>query len=884
MKKITIQTNYQTQWGQSLHISGSTENLGDWDINRSVKMNCSHQNNWTAEVEIDEQVQVIEFKFYVLDDSRIVDQEKGCNHIIVPHQANTVMNCYWHDTPKQRYFQTSVFQNSIFKHQSIDVAKIENKIAFMVTCFHVEQHQELIIVGSSLALGRWDTLLGQVLTPIGYGKWLITFDEEDIKESTYKLAIRQKETKKLIEWEEGDNRYFAHKLYEGTYIEEIAYQKNCITWKASGVAIPMFSLRSQKSFGIGEFSDLKLLIDWGVQAKLKIIQILPINDTTATYSWIDSYPYNAISTYALHPIYLGLQQFPLQDDAKYKKYLVEASILNLLQTVDYTSVIDLKSRYITDLYNEIGEATLSSEDYRQFYEQNNAWLKPYAYFSYLRDRYQTAQISQWGEFSSYNPDRLSKLEKEDQNVAYLSQKVYFTQFLLHKQLLEAKEYAHKNGVVLKGDIPIGISPNSVEAWTEPHLFNLDSQTGAPPDDFSINGQNWGFPTYNWREMQKDGYKWWAKRFIKMGDYFDAYRIDHILGFFRIWEIPKTSVHGLLGYFSPAKPLSTEEIKRSGFPFDEDFTIASIHQDDIPNLLGENWYNEKNYYLHSDDGIWYKLKEDFNNQRKIQQLFATCSAPKDIALRDALYALCNEVLFIRDKYESANFHPRISLQSTARYKRLTDEAKHAINELYDDFFYHRHTQFWRDEAMSKLPSLIDATNMLVCGEDLGMVPESVPSVMNDLQILSLEIQRMPKQLGAQFGDMRYLPYLSVTTTSTHDMAPLRLWWKDDYDRTQRYYATTLDGKGEAPRECNTAIALQIIESHLSSPAMLTILPLQDWLAISDKLKRKNAEEEQINDPSNSRHNWNYRMHITLEELVAEKDFSKLIFFLNEKNER
>ena len=147
---------------------------------------------------------------------------------------------------------------------------------------------------------------------------------------------------------------------------------------------------------------------------------------------------------------------------------------------------------------------------------------------------------------------------------------YFIQFHLHLQLLEATNYARANGVVLKGDIPIGISRNSVEAWTEPHYFNLNGQAGAPPDDFSVNGQNWGFPTYNWEVMEQDDYSWWMKRFRKMSEYFDAYRIDHILGFFRIWEIPMHAVHGLLGQFVPSLPMSREEIESYGLPFREEF--------------------------------------------------------------------------------------------------------------------------------------------------------------------------------------------------------------------------------------------------------------------------------------------------------------------------
>jgi len=164
---------------------------------------------------------------------------------------------------------------------------------------------------------------------------------------------------------------------------------------------------------------------------------------------------------------------------------------------------------------------------------------------------------------------------------------YYIQYQLHIQLLDAGNYARTKGIIFKGDIPIGISRNSVEAWIEPYYFNMNGQAGAPPDPFSAKGQNWGFPTYNWDVMEQDNYLWWQKRFRKMAEYFTAYRIDHILGFFRIWEIPSHSVHGLLGQFVPALPMGVDEIQSFGLHFQKDFMTRPFINDDILNrLFGE----------------------------------------------------------------------------------------------------------------------------------------------------------------------------------------------------------------------------------------------------------------------------------------------------------
>ena len=378
---------------------------------------------------------------------------------------------------------------------------------------------------------------------------------------------------------------------------------------------------------------------------------------------------------------------------------------------------------------------------------------------------------------------------------------------------EVRDYAHAHGVVLKGDIPIGISRTSVDAWVYPELFNMDSSAGAPPDDFSVMGQNWGFPTYNWAKMAEDGYAWWKARFVKMAEYFDAYRIDHILGFFRIWEIPLNAVNALLGRFNPALPYSVDEIRGYGFNF-EHWHVGNIAETD-------------------------------------------------------------NMLFVEDKIKQGHYHPRISAYNTDCYRWLSDDQKEAYNRLYNDFFYRRHNDFWKWEALKKLPPLTEATGMLVCGEDLGMIPDCVPSVMAGEQILSLEIQRMPKDPKVEFGSTYDYPYLSICTTGTHDMNPLRAWWEEDRGVTQRFYNHILGAWGEAPYFCEPWICEQVVAMHLKSPAMLTVLPLQDWIAMDGNLRRENPHDERINVPANSRHYWRYRMHLTLEELLKSDDLNNMI---------
>ncbi len=640
--------------------------------------------------------------------------------------------------------------------------------------------------------------------------------------------------------------------------------------RGAGVAIPIFSLRSCNSMGVGDFEDIKLMVDWAVQAGQQVIQILPINDTTMSHTWEDSYPYNANSIFALHPQYLSLKRAgELQNSALQSQFESEGQSLNALPEIDYVKVNDLKERYMRQLYAEQGEELTSTKEFKKFVKSNASWLQPYALYCLLRDKFRTIDFAQWGEGEKYSERLLKKYNTPKSKDYKVLVYYYFVQYHLHIQLLEARDYAHQRGVFFKGDIPIGVSSTSVDVWCEPHLFNTTSQTGAPPDDFSILGQNWGFPTYNWAAMAKDGYAWWTARFRNMAQYFDAYRIDHILGFFRIWEIPQSASHGLLGHFSPALPLSAQEIETWGFQFNEEYLVPDINDWLLDEYFGSEAESVKSKYL-NPKGRTYTFKRKYDTQQKI------LAHVEEGDLRDKLMLLFSEVLFVQDPRQKKHYHPRILAQHSYKFRAMSDDDKRCFNALYDDFYFHRHNDFWYAEAMRKLPVLISSTPMLTCGEDLGMIPACVEDVMNELKILSLEIQRMPKEFGVSFGSPeRYKP-LSVCTTSTHDMTPIRAWMMEDEGLSTRYASQVLGcndycaATDPAPEICK-----KIVESHLTSPAMWTILPLQDWLSIDKDLRCQDPQSDRINIPAKSRHYWRWRMHLNLETLVSAHEFNACV---------
>ncbi|MFA6702752.1 MAG: 4-alpha-glucanotransferase [Dysgonamonadaceae bacterium] len=889
MITLNYRLNYSTVWGQRVYICGSVPELGSFDEDKAKELVYTG-NSWTIEVKVKDTT-FVQYYYFIKNENYIERREWGGNRFLNIDGSKTfIINDQWRDKPYHHYLYSSAFTKTIFHHTPSQHSEnyFQRSVVLNIVCPYVSAVQTLMMVGDNDYLSNWDSSHGVELNFMRRGEWQIVLNAEQLPEvSQYKFFIADKKTKQVVHWEDGGNRFlFTTELNgstEGVFVEMgLQFQYLGFQYKGAGVSVPVFSLRSEQSFGIGDFNDLKKLVDWTAITGQKLIQILPVNDTTTTRTWRDSYPYSAISIYALHPIYLGLTDYPLKDVASMKKYQDEAVALNSLEKVDYDRVLDLKYRYLQDLFKQEGAKVLKTSEYQSFYADNKSWIFPYSCYCYLRNKNKTAKFLDWGEFAVYDETRLTRMLDIYPDAIYVINFYGYVQYLLHNQLSGVKNYAHKQGIALKGDIPIGINRDSIDAWTNPGLFNMDTQTGVPPDDFSIFGQNWGFPTYNWSAMKRENYVWWKERFKKMSDYFDAYRIDHILGFFRIWEIPVESVQGLLGHFSPALPYWAEEIVNAGIPFDEDrMTKPFIHEGFLNEYFGEFTDEVKDLYLEVSGWQQFRLKSFCDTQQKIKALFNGQDDTKINRLRDGLYGLCNEVLFVRDRQDAYRFHPRITAQYSYSYKYLDDNVKEAFNRLYDDFFYHRHNYYWREQAMSKLPELISSTSMLVCGEDLGMVPDCVPSVMNELQILSLEIQRMPKDSHLEFADLTKVPYLSVCTPSTHDMSPIRGWWKENRETTQHYYNYILGRWGEAPEVCSTDLCIDILYQHLNSSAMWVIIPLQDWMSIDNELSKRDPDEERINIPSNPDHYWRYRMHVSLEKLLEEKEFNRKVLSMSSR---
>ena len=884
--KIIFNIPFHTMWGQTLYVIGSIPELGSWDTASAKEMSYIADGNWVYELELPNKAISFEYRYFMSSDNKLIFEEWQKNHCLEISNTNQsyVLLDYWQNKPRDLAFYSSAFTKSLFAHtcsKDERVVKGKQKILLKVLAPYIFQNQSLAILGNQDELGNWDESKVLVMNYKTFPEWWIEIDASRIHfPIEYKFCIVNDKDKSIVAWEKGENRILNVpfiKEKEVIIVSGLQFRSKEPNWKCAGLVIPVFSLRSENSFGIGDFGDLCKMVNWVKQTNQKIIQILPINDTTMTHTWIDSYPYNSISIYALHPIYLDINAVGKLKDKNRNEYYKKKQIeLNGFPAVDYEQVDRFKWEFYRELYEQEADNVLVSDEFTTFFQGNKDWLIPYAAYSYLRDKIGTADFHLWKEYSVYDKQSVENLCSKESSSYKAVAIYYYLQFHLHQQLTKVRDYCYSNGIVLKGDIPIGISSVSIEAWTEPSYFNMNVQAGAPPDDFSVTGQNWGFPTYNWDVMEVDQFSWWKKRFRKMSDYFDAYRIDHILGFFRIWEIPDQSVEGLLGYFNPALPFSLTEIEDSGLKFNkEQFIQASIHEQNLSQLFGE--YTSEVILFHFDKIApdRFVLKKEWNTQKKIQAYFAGKEDKKSKQIKSGLFAVCNEVLFIEDKDRENYYHPRISAGSSYVYNELDNQNKYAFDYLYWHYFYQRHNEFWKDQAYKRLVPLVNSTDMLVCGEDLGMIPQSVSEVMNKLEVLSLEIERMPKSPQLEFSQLRHNPYLSVCTPSTHDMSTIRGWWKENKEKTQRYYNEILWKRGEAPEDCTSEICEQIICNHLASGSMLCIISFQDWLSINETLRNPDIATERINVPTNSRHYWKYRMHLTIEELLRADELNDKI---------
>jgi 4-alpha-glucanotransferase len=890
--KLQFYLRFYTEFGQSLWISGNIDELGNDDPSMALPMEYLDHEFWTASIEISKKKLPPEgvcYKYFLRTKEGEVVSEWGCDRVISLFRKDLdeikAIDTWNHAGEFENSFFTTPFNNVLLKHAlPKSKAKADKHFThiFKLKAPLLKKNEVVCLLGGNEALRNWNETDPLLLTrEDDWWTARINMAGNELP-AAYKYGVYNTKEKRFVSYEKGDNRLLPDDGEKNnvTVLHDGFIHLPNDTWKGAGLAIPVFSLRSKNSFGVGEFADLKLLADWAKEAGLKLIQILPINDTIATHTWTDSYPYAAISAFALNPLYINLAKVAGKKYADtLKPFKKQQKHLNSLPAMDYEEVMSFKMKMLKELYELMCDECFDSGEYKDFFKDNRHWLEPYAAFCFFRDKYHTSHFEEWKTNSVYKKAEIDRLFSPKSPVVKDLYFYCFVQYHLHLQLKDAADYAHKKGIVLKGDIAIGVYRYGCDTWVSPGLYNLHEQAGAPPDDFTAVGQNWEFPTYNWKQMQQDGFAWWKQRFEQMSNYFDAFRIDHILGFFRIWSIPSHAVQGIMGRFVPCLPVHFVEFGENGIWFDDQRFCKPFITDTV---LNEIFGNESEYidrikseFIRPNQYSGYDMLPEFETQRQVEAYFKNLPESKcNERLKLGLFDLISNVIFFEQEgSRGQEFHFRISMEKTTSFKYLIPHVQHKLRELYINYFFRRQDNFWKKEAMQKLPYMKSATNMLICGEDLGMVPHCVPDVMKQLGILSLEIQRMPKDMNKEFFHPNDAPYLSVVTPSTHDMSTVRGWWEENRERTQRFYNYQLGQWGDAPYFCESWINRAVVLQHLYCPAMWSIFQLQDILGMSETLRRENPQEERINNPAVAKHYWQYRMHLTLEDLIKQKEFNK-----------
>ncbi|KAJ4977566.1 hypothetical protein NE237_008346 [Protea cynaroides] len=903
--KLCFRLPYYTQWGQSLLVCGSEPVLGSWNVKKGLLLSPFHEGGeliWSGKMGVPSGFEC-DYSYYLVDDNRnVLRWETGKKRRLqLPEgiEGGEVVELrdLWKDASENLFF-VSAFKNVIFK-DSWDLDSVTPLVPFQknlvpedsvlvhfkISCPKIEKGTSVYVVGSSPRLGQWKVQDGLKLSYAGELFWqadcVMRKDEFPIKyrycqsRQTGNTSLEVGSNRELSIDSKSPPKYIC--LSDGFFRE--------MPWRGAGVAIPMFSIRSEDDLGVGEFLDLKLLVDWAVESGFHLVQLLPLNDTSVHGMWWDSYPYSSLSVCALHPLYLRVQALSENIPEHIKKEILKAKEQLDGKDVDYEATMATKLSIAKKIFALEKDSVLTSSSFQNFFSENEDWLKPYAAFCFLRDFFETSDHSQWGRFSHYSKEKLEKIVSKDSVHYDIICFHYYIQFHLHQQLSESAEYARKKRVILKGDLPIGVDRHSVDTWVYPNLFRMNTSTGSPPDFFNTQGQNWGFPTYNWEEMEKDNYAWWRARLTQMAKYFTAYRIDHILGFFRIWELPEHASNGLVGKFRPSIPISQEELEKEGIWDFDRLTRPYIHQQILQDKFGDSWLTFASIFLNEYEKNCYEFKEDCNTEKKIASKLRSYSEKSlwsegEDKIKLDLFDLLQNIVLIRDPEDPTKkiFYPRFNIEATTSFKDLDDHSKNVLKRLYNDYFYHKHETLWRQNALKTLPAILNSSDMLACGEDLGFLPSCIHPVMQELGLVGLRIQRMPSESNLEFGIPSQYSYMTVCAPSCHDSSTLRAWWEEDEEIRRRFYKSVMGSDDVPPSQCVPDIAYFILRQHVEAPSMWAIFPLQDLLALKEEYTTRPAAEETINNPTNPKHYWRYRVHVTLETLLKDKELEQTILNL------
>ncbi|MDR2541900.1 MAG: 4-alpha-glucanotransferase [Treponema sp.] len=663
-------------------------------------------------------------------------------------------------------------------------------------------------------------------------------------------------------------------------MEKLATNKRLI-----GVAVPVGALRTKNGMGVGEFSDLGDFALLCKRMKIGLIQILPVNDTG-----FDSSPYFSLTAFALHPIYLRIDELDEFEAASSTlKRRVKTARNKFDKDVRYShyKILKEKLEILREIFSENKaaikkSAKKGSSGILAAWIEKNAWVKQYAVYRRLKELNDLKSWKEWKEHRIVTRKEIEGFWNDEK----LSEEHLFwvwLQYALDNQFSNAVKKIREAGIVLKGDIPILMNEDSCDVWAYPELYNQSLSAGAPPDMFNPDGQNWGFPIYNWEAHEQDDFAWWKNRLAVASKYYEAYRIDHVLGFFHIWASTYNDYSSALGRFIPYIPVAARDLKKLGFDKDRIRWVSQSHllTGEVWDALKNNWgsqYTEEEIKAAADD-VFSKALNRIKNE-DIWLFNKNIKGEKDIdalglhpAVRNYLFAKWRDRVFL--EYEKGLFTPTWLYKTTSAYKSFSEEEKKAIEELLAKH-EKKSEKVWETLARKLLTVLAESSPMLPCAEDLGAVPNCLPKVLSKLKILSLKLMRWytdPDKEGEPYVPFEDYPPLSVCTPAVHDSSTLRQWWEKEAD--QKKYANLL-GVPSLPKVFNPGTAKIILSKAASARSRFRIFQIQDIMHLSSNWYSENPVDERINVPGTlNDFNWTYRLPTTIAKIARDKELIKSV---------
>ena len=672
--------------------------------------------------------------------------------------------------------------------------------------------------------------------------------------------------------------------------------------RSTGVAVPLGALRTENSPFIGEYTSLKRFALFCKNSGLSVIQLLPVLDTGTQSS-----PYSSLSAFALHPIYIDLKRLSnfescYSKDPEFKRIYDELLSLSDAKRFDYQRILNLKDALLRKAFRVMinvdkGNSCRYLGEYNDFVDKNARWLKPYCVFKNLKHKHMQAGWKNWpAEDKNLSLEEILRRWNDD---SLFEEHTFYAweQFVAYKELLKVSNEVRSLGITLKCDIPILLNEDSCDVWGNPGILNMKLRAGSPPDGDNPTGQSWGFPVYDWASQEKEGFSWWKDRLLRAAEFFGAYRLDHLPGFFRFWATNEGEETAELGATVPFSPISEKSLEKLGFSKER---IRWLRE---PHLSTEMVFRktgdlDKAHAILSlfcerigHEELWL-FKREFKSTADLKNVSLE-GFELDEDLQDDIKGLFYRWWKNRTMIEvkRGQLVPNFKFAETRAWASLNQAERDVLLDLFAKNNKKQENQ-WKKQAETIFSAIIPTTDMVACGEDLGVSMDCMPKVMDEFGILGLKVVRWCRDWGVDgqpFLDFKKYRKLSLVTTSVHDSSTLREWWNSEKDstkafcqfiiesrksksRTQKRKASEqsfdLDSQDAAiwGRRFDPTVAEFVLSQCATANGVWFVNPLQDWLYLDGSLYLDNAEDERINIPGTvSEFNWTWRMPVSVEKL-------------------